>query len=330
LSLSIPERVRFRYKLEGSDKDWHDAGTRRQAFYTDPKPGPYRFRVLACNNDGVWNESGATLDFSIAPAFYQTIWFQGLYWVSGGAIVWLFYLFRLRQATAQIHGRLEERLAERTRIARELHDTLLQSFQGLMLRFQVVNDLLPAGRAKQELEQALDRADQAIVEGRQAVHDLRSSAEVTNDLAQAIRAVVDELASQDSAAFRLMVEGAARELRPIPRDEIYRIAREALRNAFTHAKARQIEVEITYDPRMLRLRIRDDGGGIPAAILEEGRSGHYGLPGMRERAKQIGANLTIWSGAETGCEIELSIPGSIAYVTSPGSRRFRWFRKKVG
>ncbi len=327
LSLSIPERVRFRYKLDGSDKDWQDAGTRRQAFYTNPKPGSYRFRVLACNNDGVWNESGATLDISIAPAFYQTTWFQGLYWVSGGAIVWLLYLFRLKQATTQIHGRLEERLSERTRIARELHDTLLQSFQGLMLRFQVVHELLPPGKAKEQLEQTLARADQAIAEGRDAVHDLRSSTEVPDDLGQAVRALGDELASEESATFHLVVEGPARELHPIPRDEIYRITREALRNAFIHAGARQIEAEITYDPRRLRLRIRDDGRGIDPAILEAGRSGHYGLPGMRERATQIGAKLNIWSGVGTGTEIELSIPGSIAYAASPGRSRFRWFRK---
>jgi signal transduction histidine kinase len=191
--------------------------------------------------------------------------------------------------------------------------------------------LLPQGKAKDELEQTLERADQAIAEGRSAVHDLRLSATTTNDLAQAVRALGNELATPDAATFRLVVEGPARDLHPIIRDELYRITREALRNAFAHARAHHIEAELIYAEALFRIRIRDDGEGIPPAMLEGGRPGHYGLPGMRERAKKIGANLDIWSGAETGCEIELSIPGSIAYLTSPGPRRgFRWLRKKVG
>jgi signal transduction histidine kinase len=225
---------------------------------------------------------------------------------------------------------MEERVGERTRIARELHDTLLQSFQGLMLRLQVVEDLLPDGKAKEQLEQTLERADQAIAEGREAVHDLRSSATTTNDLAQAVRALGNELAGESGASFRLVVEGAVRELHPIVRDEIYRITREALRNAFSHARARQIEAEITYGERLLRVRIRDDGQGIAPAILEEGRPGHYGLPGMRERASQIGAKLSIWSGVRSGTEIELSIAGSIAYGASQRRSRLRLFRKAAG
>jgi signal transduction histidine kinase len=190
--------------------------------------------------------------------------------------------------------------------------------------------LLPDGRAKEELEQSLERADQAIAEGRNAVQDLRSSATTTNDLAQAVRALGDELAGEEGAAFRLVVEGPARELHPIVRDEIYRITREALRNAFNHARARQIEAEITYGERLLRVRIRDDGQGIAPVILEEGRPGHYGLPGMRERATQIGAKLSIWSAVRAGTEIELSIAGSIAYGIPPVRSRLRLFRKTTG
>jgi signal transduction histidine kinase len=226
--------------------------------------------------------------------------------------------------------RLEERVSERTRIARDLHDTLLQSFQGLMLHLQVVDDLLPQGKAKEKLEQTLERADQAIAEGRSAVYDLRSSAMTTNDLAQAVRALGKELATQDAAAFRFVVEGPTRDLHPIIRDELYLITREALRNAFSHARAHHIETEITYAERLFRLRVRDDGEGIAPAILEEGRPGHYGLPGMRERARQIGAKLSIWSGVRAGTEIEVSIAGSIAYGTSPGRFRLRLFRKKAG
>jgi signal transduction histidine kinase len=221
--------------------------------------------------------------------------------------------------------RLEERVSERTRIARALHDTLLQSFQGLMLQLQVVDNLLPPGRAKEKFEQTLERADQAIAEGRDAVSDLRSSATTTNDLALAVRTLCKELATPDGAAFDLTVEGVSRNLHPIIRDEVYRISREALRNAFTHAGAKHIEAELIYAERVFRMRICDDGKGIEPALLEEGRPGHYGLPGMRERARQIGAEFTIWSGAETGTEIEVSIPGSIAYRSLP---RLRWFGKK--
>jgi len=328
MSLTIPERVRFRYKLDGSDEDWHDAGTRRQAFYTNLRPGPYRFRVMACNNDGVWNEAGAAMTFRIDAAFYQTIWFQAVCYAAGLALLWLLYRFRLQQATAQVHSRLEGRIAERDRIARELHDTLLQSFQGLMLRLQVVDDLLPPGEAKEELDQSLERADQAIAEGRRAVYDLRSTNTTANDLKEALRAAADKFAGDGSPTFSLEAEGAARDLHPIMHDEVYRIACEGLRNAFKHARAQHVEVEITYGERVLRLRIRDDGDGIPRDILESGRSGHYGLRGMRERAQQNGATLEIWSRPKAGTEIELSIPASIAYANSSKRSSWRLFRRR--
>jgi signal transduction histidine kinase len=228
--------------------------------------------------------------------------------------------------------RFEERLAERTRIARELHDTLLQSFQALMLHFQTVNDLLPPGKAKEALEKALDRADQAIVEGRNAIQNLRSSTIVTNELAQALAALGEELGGAHngeggSATLTVSVEGAPQELHPILRDDIYRIAREAVGNAFRHAQASKIEAEITYGERLLRLRIRDDGKGIDPKLLDAGRDGHWGLPGMRERAQQIGGQLEMWSEAGLGTEVELRIPGSVAYATPPGRGGFRLFRK---
>jgi signal transduction histidine kinase len=328
LSLSVPEMVRFRYKLEGVDNDWQDAGTRREAFYTRLGPGTFHFRVIACNNDGVWNEVGAAWSFSIAPTFYQTVWFRTLVALAVIGLVWLLYRQRLQQITARADLRYAERLEERTRIARELHDTLLQSFQGLMLRFQVVNEMLPSGEAKHELEQTLHRADQAIVEGRDAVRDLRSSTAISTDLADVVNLLGDELATGHSASFRLVVEGPVRDLHPIVRDELYGITREALRNAFSHARAQHIEVEITYAERLFRLRIRDNGDGIAPGILEEGRSGHYGLPGMRERAKKINAMLDIWSGMGTGTEIDLSIAGSLAYRASPARRRFHYFKKQ--
>ena len=223
------------------------------------------------------------------------------------------------------NARLEERVKERTRIARELHDTLLQSFQGLMLHFQTEVGRLPPGQTKEVLEKALDTGEQAIVEARNAIHDLRSSTMVSCDLVQAVRSLGNELAAQDSARFHLVVEGPPRNLQPILRDEIYRIAREAVRNAFRHAKARRIEAEIRYSDKVLRLRIRDDGQGIDPGIIEGGLIGHYGLLGMCERATQIGGQLDIWSGTGAGTEIELNIPGSIAYGTTQANTRWwRW------
>ena len=326
LSLSIPERVRFRYQLEGYDKDWQDVGTRRAAYYSKLPPGHFRFHVIACNNDGVWNQTGAFADIVVPPAFYQTAWFQASCAFAGLALLWGLYRYRLHQIVRDFNLRLEERVNERTRLARGLHDTLLQSFHGVMLRFQVVSNLMPDGKAKQELKKTLDQADRAIAEGRSAVYDLRSSTTVTNDLAASLNAVAKELSDTGSAVFNLSVEGATKELHPIIRDEVYRIAREGLSNAFNHARARHIEVEISYGAQLFRLRIRDDGEGIPAEILDQGRTGHYGLPGMRERAKQIGAELTMRSRPGTGTEIDLSVAGTVAYSASsrrPGHRLFQ-------
>jgi signal transduction histidine kinase len=329
LSLAAPEKVFFRVQLEGRDPDWKDVGTERKAFYSDLPPRNYRFRVRACNNSGVWNETGASFDFSIDPRYYQTAWFKIACAAAFLTLLWGLYRLRLYQIAREFNVRLDERVGERTRLARDLHDTLLQSFQGVMLRLQVVEELLPPGKAKEQLEQTLERADQAIAEGRSAVHDLRSSTTVTNELAQAMRSIADELATEGSPTFRLVVEGPVRELHPILRDEVYRIAREALRNAFNHARAHHIEAEITYGERLLRLRIRDDGRGIPPETLESGRSGHYGLNGMRERARQAGASLDIWSSAGSGTEIDLSLPGSIAYGKSTTRSRLQLLRKKV-
>jgi len=333
LSFVAPERVLFRYKLEGRDPDWQNVGDRRQAFYNDLPPGNYRFRVSACNNSGVWNEAGTFLDFSIAPAYYQTNWFRVSCVAAFLILLWGLYRLRVQQLQHQFAIGLEARVNERTRIARDLHDTLLQSFHGLMLRFQAATNLLPERpvEAKQRFENAIDQAAQAITEGRDAVQGLRSSTVETNDLAMAISALGEELAADgtiaDSALFRMAVEGTPRNLHPILRDEVYRIAGETLRNAFRHAQARQIEVEIHYDARQFRLRVRDDGKGIDPEILgEHPRPGHFGLHGMRERAKIVGGQLDVWSELDSGTEIELSIPASRAYAT-PSTRRSWWSGK---
>jgi signal transduction histidine kinase/ligand-binding sensor domain-containing protein len=337
LSFVVPQKVHFQYRLEGWDRDWQDAGTRRQAFYNNLPPRNYRFRVMACNNSGVWNEAGASLELSVLPGFYQTNWFRSICAVGFLASLWGIYQLRVQQLQRQFNIGLEARVNERTRIARELHDTLLQSFQGLMLRFQTVGEMLPARPldAKNALEGALDRADQAISEGRDAITDIRASSLASRDLEKSITALMtnlsEELAAGNgrSVTFRVLVEGVPRAVRPTLQDEIYRIARESLRNAFHHAQAGHIEAEITYG-ESLRLRFRDDGKGIDPSVVERGgRSGHWGLPGIRERAKQIGAELTVWSELGAGTEVELSIPGSVAYELSPSRARFRLFRKRT-
>jgi signal transduction histidine kinase len=338
LSLVAPEKMRFRYKLEGRDSDWQDAGNRRQAFYTDLPPRNYRFRVLACNNSGVWNETGGFLDFSVAPAYYQTNWFRALCAAAFLALLWALYQFRLHQLQQRFNAGLEARVNERTRIARELHDSLLQGFQGLMFRLQAVRDMLP-GRAPAEaieaLDIALERGDKAIAEGRDTVSDLREPIMGDSDIAQALTALGKELAQQSGNGLvpcvRVLLEGKQRELNPILRDEIYRIAREALRNAFRHARAQKIEAEITYSDSEFLLHVRDDGGGIGPEVANQGaRAGHWGLPGMRERAKSFGGKLEVWSEHGAGTEIELSVPGAIAYGKSEPRRRFWLWRKKIG
>jgi len=326
-TFTIPQRVKFRYRLDKYDRDWHEAGTRRQAFYTDLPPGKYSFRVMASNSDGVWNESAAKLDFSVAPAYYQTNWFRALCAFMFLALLWAVYQWRVRQLQKQFETTLDARVSERTRIARDLHDTLLQSFQALLPLFQVGVNKLPEGavESRKTLELALGRAEEAVGEGRDAIKGLRISTIEKNDLAMAIRTIGEELAvaekRQKAVSFDLLVEGTPRELHPILRDEIYRLATEALRNSFRHADAQNVEVEIRYDEKYFRLRVRDDGKGIPSDILSrDGCEGHYGLPGMRERAALVGGKLTIWTELDSGTEIELVIPGAKVYVRS--TRRF--------
>jgi signal transduction histidine kinase/ligand-binding sensor domain-containing protein len=333
LSLVAPEKIRFRYKLESWDRDWQDAGNRRQAVYGNLSPGRYRFRVIACNNSGVWNEAGTFLDFSVAPAYYQTLWFRMCCAFVFLALLAGLYRLRVRQLAGQFNLRLEERVNERTRIARDLHDTLLQSFQGLMLKFRVLAFLLPdrPAEAQKMLEDVIEQARAAITEGRDAVHGLRSSTVATNNLAQAISALGEQLnadkAGQESPGFRVHVEGAPREVVPLLRDDVYRIAGEALRNAFRHAHARQVEVEIRYDQRQFRLRVRDDGKGIdPSVLAGDGQPGHYGLPGMHERTKLIGGKLEVWSELDSGTEIELTLPAFVAYAGATARRRFSFWR----
>lgn len=340
LSYSDPDRTRYRYRLARLESEWHEvASTQHFARYSRVAPGEYTFQVEARTSRGNWTEKGAEVRIVILPPLWATWPFRAGYILAGGLMVWLSWRIRVRQIANQLGLSFEERLRERTRIARELHDTLLQSFQGVVFRFQAVRNMLPQrpDDAIQALDSALERTDQAIAEGRDAIQGLRSSTVITNELAQAVTVLgsemTRELASQDSpygpARFHVVVEGPPQDLHPILRDDVYAIAREAVRNAFCHAQANNIEADITYNGGSFRLRIRDDGKGIDPRIVAEGRAGHYGVPGMRERAKRIGGKLDVWTGTGAGTEIELSIPGSIAYGTSPGRSFLGLFRKKA-
>lgn len=313
LSLSIPERNRFRYRLEGVDPDWVDAGDRRQVFYTQLEPRSYRFHVIASNNDGVWNEVGATLAFSIAPTFLQSIWFKILIGLIVAGLAWLAYSLRLRQQAARLQGRFDIRIAERERIARELHDTLLQSIQGLILRFQSIANRVPADSELQSsIHGAIDRADAVLIEGRARVRDLRTTTD--DDLSKAILDIADNAIPGDIPDFALTVEGTPRALHALVAEELLRVAGEAIRNAVQHANARTIRAVLSYGRSSLRLTLRDDGAGMSDAILAVGeKQGHYGLIGMRERAKRIGGRLEISSREGAGTEIALTVAGRTAY-----------------
>jgi len=333
LTLVAPDKIHFRYKLEGQDPNWREVVDDRHVQYSNLPPGDYHFRVTACNSSGVWNEAGASLDFSIAPAYYQTIWFRLSCVVAFLGLLVALYRLRLRRLVRQFNMTLEARLAERTRIARELHDTLLQSFQGVLLKFHVVTYMLTdRPEAQKSLESVIEQARQAITEGRDAVQGLRSSTVIKNDLTCALAQLGERLAAeqngQNRAAFHVDVGGVSRDLHPILRDEVCRIASESIRNAFHHSGASRIEVEISYGERQLRVRIRDNGKGIDPKVLDAGgRAGHHGLPGMHERTQLVGGKLAVWSELDSGTEVELTIPASSAYAKSLAARRSMFWKK---
>jgi len=336
LSFVAPEKVQFRYQLEGQDRNWREVANDRAAKYSNLPPGDYVFRVTAANKSGVWNEAGATLEFSVAPAWFQTDWFYASCLLASLIIAWSTYRLRMRQVARSLHARFDERLSERTRIARDLHDTLLQSFQASLIQMQRARNHFSRSteEAIRTLDNAIGSAEHAIVEGRDAIQDLRLTVVPQSNLEHLLTVAGQELAKvQDAtgtpAIFRVTVEGPHRSLSPILQDEVYRIGRELLRNAFRHSQASRIEAEIRYDKRKLRLRIRDDGKGVDQNIMAEGaKAGHWGLPGARERATRIGGRLDFWSEAGAGTEVELTVPASMAYAKSHAQPRFWFFRKK--
>jgi signal transduction histidine kinase len=333
LNLSFPEQVRFRFRLDGYEQNWNAPVSTRNADYTNLDPGRYRFHVIASNADQVWDEAGAELAFYVEPALWQTWWFRTAAALLLSLTIATLYTLRMREITENANVRFEARLNERTRIARELHDTLLQSFHGLMLRFQAAQNLLPdkPGQARESLAIAIDRAAKAITEGRDAVQELRTADSGLPGLVATLQAMGQQFSSlsggKNSPEFRVVLEGTPRQLRPEFQQDLYRIVHEAVTNAFRHANAGHIEVELRYAARMLRLRVRDDGIGIDADILKAGgRPGHWGLTGMEERAKAIRTQLEIWSESNQGTEIELTAPANLAYLNA-GRSFWAGFRK---
>jgi ligand-binding sensor domain-containing protein/signal transduction histidine kinase len=336
LSLAVPERVKYRYMLDGFDHDWSEPVATAEAVYTNLGPGAYRFRVIASNSDGLWNSAEAMIRLEIAPAFWQTWWFRLSGLLAFMLAVLALYRFRLHRLTRRLNVRFEERLAERTRIAQELHDTLLQGFLSASMQLDVAVDHLPTeSPARPMLGHVLRLMRQVIDEGRNAVQGLRSTNRSHSfNLEQAFSLIQEELVVREPVGFRVIVEGRPRPLHPVIRDEVYRIGHEALVNAFRHSAARRIEVEVAYLANRLRLLVRDDGRGIDPQVLRSGLDGHWGLSGMRERAERIGARLKVRSRAASGTEVDLSVPGHVAFENSSALRPLRWLarfrRRKAG
>jgi signal transduction histidine kinase/ligand-binding sensor domain-containing protein len=332
LSLSIPERVLFRYKLEGYDDEWRGPVTDRSASYTNLPPRDYRFRVIACNNDGVWNETGATLAFSIDPAFYQTDSFRLFCLAAAAGILLAAIRWRLRLMAARLAAQFQQRLEERTRIAQDLHDTLLQGFISASLQLSVANRELTAdSKAKPIVSEVLELMRTVIEEGRSAVRGMRLTQADTNDLEKSFSRIRVETLAERPVDFRVLVEGPEQPLHALVRDDVYRIGREAIINAFRHSGAANVEVELRYSDRNLRLFVRDDGRGIEPQILRDGRDGHWGLSGMRETAERIGAKLRLQSRLSEGTEVELTVPAEIAFAAPPrppARRPWRIFRRR--
>ena len=326
LDFADPKHTRARYRLEGFDREWRDLGTTRQAVYTNLSPGKYRFRLIAANSDGVWNRNGATVEFEIPPTFLQSRGFLVLCAALTAVLLWLLYRLRVAQIANRIRTGLEERLGERERIARELHDTLLQGVQGLILRFQsVANRMAPTEPVRALLEGALKRADEVVVDGRRRVRDLRID-DGSRDLQTILRELADDAEFEPPVPIRAVVEGQPHEIQSLVLNEIRRIAGEALFNIARHARATAVDTVTTFGEHEFRLLIRDDGAGIDDEILARGgKQDHFGLVGMRERAERIGGTLTIDSRHGKGTDVLLALPARRAY-----ERRVPvWKRKRL-
>jgi two-component sensor histidine kinase len=324
VNLTDPRGVTYRYQLEGLDHDWQDVGHRTEAIYTRPRPGRYTFRVVASNGDGVWTAPVVSAPFYVLPRFYQTTWFVLLSLASTVLLLWIAYVCRFRYASRAIRVRAEERADERIRIARELHDTLLQGVQGLLLTIHVAAQKVPAEHeSKQALEKALSTAERIIVEGRNRVSRLRSEHLTDSELKPSMERVAAELSNKPSIEFAVERLGGSEALDAPVVDEIFCIAREALTNAFRHAEASRIVVQLDYQRRQFRFTCRDNGRGFNSGVLQVSQTnGHWGLRGMAERAERIGAKFSSVSSPGEGTSIQITVPASRAYARTNSFRLF--------
>ncbi|WP_260741695.1 sensor histidine kinase [Tunturiibacter lichenicola] len=331
-NLAVPERIRFRYKLDGSGQGWSETVASRQVVYNNLGPGTYLFRIVASNSAGLWNGPETSVPFVIEPAFWQTLWFRMACLAACCLIVLAIYRLRIHQLTGRLNVGFQERLAERTRIAQELHDTLLQGVLSASLQLDVAEDQLPEDSpAKPLLKRVLQLMSTVTEEGRNALRGLRTMEPGNQSLETSFSLLRQEFSLDGKTDYRVIVDSVARPLRPLIRDEVYRIGREALLNAFMHAHANRIEVEVDYSSRHLRVLVRDDGRGIDPQVLHAGREGHWGLVGIRERSERIGANLRLRSRIGAGTEVDLTVPGSIAFEKDSNgsiSQWFRWLRRE--
>ncbi|MGA7538405.1 MAG: two-component regulator propeller domain-containing protein [Steroidobacteraceae bacterium] len=319
LSFCSPETNRYRYRLLGLESRWREVGSdQRRASYTTLPPGNYLFEAQGATSRGPWSHSTSIRVIILHP-WWQMWWFRAAITVLIAVLAAIGYLANVRRLARQLEIGFHERTSERMRIARQLHDSLLQGFQGLMFRLQAVHQMLPAQpeEAALALEHALERGDASIAEARDAVSDLRGPSS-DSDLVEALKVLGAEFGLGDSSgspSYRVVVEGQARAVCPLVRDEIYQVAREAFRNAYQHAKAKQIEIEVNYDSTNLTVRVRDDGLGLDQEVLTRGmRAGHWGLQGMRERTVRLGGKFSVWSEHEAGTEVEIVMPGKVAYL----------------
>lgn len=327
LSLRSPEHIRFRYKLEGYDADWIDAGGARRVTYGTLAPGRYRFHVIGSGSEGVWNEEGASYTFEVVPRFHNTWWFRTLVLCVAGAAVTAGYRRRVKRVTEQIQVRFDERLAERTRIAQDLHDTLLQGTLAASLQAQLAEQMLsdsaPGAAARRPLQSAVQLLSRVAADGRATLAGLRTGP-AGADLAEVLHEVARDERGAAAVDFKVTVEGHARPLQPHRSDDIQHIAREAIVNAYRHARARAIDVVLVFGAEHFRCFVRDDGVGMDQGLVDRGRDGHWGLTGMRERAERAGGVLHVRSSRTAGTEVEFVLEGKLAYVGS--ARPSRWPR----
>ncbi|MGO9260557.1 MAG: two-component regulator propeller domain-containing protein [Bryobacteraceae bacterium] len=325
LSLSAPDQVKYRYRLDPLDRDWNQPTSERGTVYMNLRPGPYRFRVVANNSAGLWNSAEADVAMEIVPAFTQTWKFRSLAIAAVALAAFGFYCLRVRRITKELHIGFEERLDERTRIAQELHDTLLQGLLATSMQLQVAVGRLPADSAAlSQFRRVVAMLQQVVNESRNAVRGLRTRGSAADDLERALANVREELAAPESIGLRMTVDGDPRPLNPLIRDQVYRIGREGLSNAFRHSGAPMVELEIHYGASDLRLTVRDAGRGIDAEVLRSGRDGHFGLLGMRECAERIGARFKVRSQRGSGTELELIVPAPIAFARPDSRHTSRW------